>query len=72
MKWRAATAESTATGSIFDIRTIATHEVGHTLGLADLYGSEDKSKTMYGYNSGQADWSLGNADLLGLWKLYGQ
>jgi hypothetical protein len=71
-QWRAATAESTAPYSKFDIRTIATHEVGHTLGLADLYGSEDKSKTMYGYNNGQVDWSLGNADLLGLWKLYGQ
>lgn len=71
-QWRAATAESTATYYKFDIRTIATHEVGHTLGLADLYGSEDKSKTMYGYNNGQVDWSLGNADLLGLWKLYGK
>ena len=71
MKWRAATAESTATYYKFDIRTIATHEVGHTLGLADLYGLEDKSKTMYGYNNGQVDWSLGNADLLGLQKLYG-
>jgi hypothetical protein len=72
MKWRAAPSESTATNSIFDIRTIATHEVGHTLGLADLYGSADKSKTMYGYNNGQVDWYLGNADQLGLWKLYGK
>jgi hypothetical protein len=72
MKWRAAPSESTATNPIFDIRTIATHEVGHTLGLADLYGSTDKGKTMYGYNNGQVDWYLSNADKLGLWKLYGQ
>ena len=72
MKWRSANSESTASNSMFDIRTIATHEVGHTLGLADLYGSEDTSKTMYGYNNGQVDWYLGNADQLGLWKLYGK
>jgi len=72
MKWRAANSESTAYNSLFDIRTIATHEIGHTLGLADLYGSEDTSKTMYGYNNGQVDWYLSNADQLGLWKLYGK
>ncbi|GEM_PF-860059 len=72
MNWRVASSESTANNSKFDVRTIATHEVGHTLGLADLYGPEDTSKTMYGYNSGQVDWYLGNADKLGLWKLYGK
>ncbi|MFZ2472714.1 MAG: matrixin family metalloprotease [Methanothrix sp.] len=72
LNWRVATSESTATNSKFDIRTIATHEVGHTLGLADLYGSGDTSKTMYGYNNGQVDWYLSNADKLGLRSLYGR
>ncbi|MFA6372664.1 MAG: matrixin family metalloprotease [Methanothrix sp.] len=72
MYWRVAPSQSTATNSKFDVRTIATHEVGHTLGLADLYGSGDKSKTMYGYNNGQVDWYLSYADKLGLWSLYGR
>ncbi|MHB8118280.1 MAG: matrixin family metalloprotease [Methanothrix sp.] len=71
MNWRVAPSESTATNPKFDVRTIATHEVGHTLGLADLYGSEDTNKVMYGYNNGQVDWYLSNADKLGLWSLYG-
>ncbi len=31
-----------------DVRNVATHEIGHTLALADLYGSADSLKTMYG------------------------
>lgn len=69
--WRIATAESTVTNSKFDVRTIATHEVGHSLGLLDLYGSKDTNKIMYGYNNGQVKWYLRNADKLGLWSLYG-
>ena len=33
----------------YDVQNIATHELGHSLGLADLYGSSDSDKTMYGY-----------------------
>jgi|GEM_PF-2562755 len=33
----------------FDLQNIATHELGHTLFLGDLYGSSDREKTMYGY-----------------------
>lgn len=69
--WRIASGESTATNSKFDIRTIATHEVGHSLGLLDLYGSTDTNKIMYGYNNGQVKWKLRNADKLGVWTLYG-
>ena len=32
-----------------DIWNIATHEFGHYLCLADLYGGSDSAKTMYGY-----------------------
>ena len=33
----------------YDVRSIATHELGHWLQLSDLYGSGDSLKTMYGY-----------------------
>ncbi len=35
----------------FDVANINTHELGHTLSLADLYGGADAQKTMYGYAS---------------------
>ena len=57
--------------SSFDIRTIATHELGHTLGLADLYEDKYKDQTMYGYNDGTADWELASGDIAGVQKLYG-
>jgi len=40
---------STGEAGKYDIQNIATHEFGHSLGLDDLYGSEDTEKTMYGY-----------------------
>jgi len=70
--WRIASSESTAKYPKFDVRTIATHETGHTLGLSDLYNSEDSDKIMYGYNNGQVKWYLRSGDKLGLWALYGQ
>ena len=35
----------------FDVQSIATHELGHSLSLGDLYGVADSEKTMYGYAS---------------------
>ncbi len=32
-----------------DLQNIATHEMGHSLSLEDLYGRRDQEKTMYGY-----------------------
>ncbi len=33
----------------FDLQNVATHEFGHWLCVADLYGAGDVEKTMYGY-----------------------
>jgi len=35
----------------FDVQDIATHELGHSLFLTDLYGTADSEKTMYGFGS---------------------
>jgi hypothetical protein len=32
----------------YDVQNIATHEVGHSVGLADLYDLQDQDMTMYG------------------------
>jgi hypothetical protein len=56
-----------------DIQNIATHEIGHTLGLNDLYTSSCSAVTMYGY-SWEGDFeksSLELPDITGLQKLYG-
>ena len=71
MAWSIATSESTATNAKFDVRTIATHETGHSIGLSDLYDLADKDKIMYGYNNGQVKWYLRSGDKLGLKTLYG-
>jgi hypothetical protein len=57
----------------FDLQHIATHEVGHTFGLADLYSGADSCLTMYGYGStGQTHArTLGDGDITGLRVLYG-
>ena len=57
----------------YDIRNIATHEIGHVCGLGDLYGTRDKELTMYGYGAqGEVKKdSLALGDIAGLQKLYG-
>jgi hypothetical protein len=57
----------------YDIRNIATHEIGHVCGLADLYTGRSSELTMYGYGAlGEVKKdSLGAGDIAGLVKLYG-
>lgn len=59
--------------SLMDFQNIATHELGHSVGLADLYTSSCTAVTMYGY-SGEGETSkrtLEQPDVLGLQKMYG-
>ena len=37
--------------SAMDFESIATHELGHAIGLDDLYTAECAEQTMYGYAS---------------------
>ncbi|MCC6345867.1 MAG: S-layer homology domain-containing protein [Nitrospirales bacterium] len=55
----------------FDLESLALHELGHSLSLADLYGAGDTAKTMYGYLSqGSNKRSLHQDDIDGISHLY--
>ncbi len=55
-----------------DFESIATHELGHSVGLDDLYSSECSEQTMYGYaNYGETKKrTLEAGDIAGIKKLY--
>ncbi len=59
-------------GSVMDLQNIATHELGHGLGLDDVYDSSCAEVTMYGYSElGEIDKrTLEASDIEGLLKLY--
>ncbi len=56
----------------FDIRSIVTHEIGHWLSFADIYGAADSKQTMFG----QADHgetskrTLARGDIIGVQTAY--
>lgn len=56
-----------------DLQNIATHELGHSVGLADIYTSTCSEVTMYGYSTeGDIDKrSLEQPDITGLRSMYG-
>ena len=58
---------------LMDVQNIATHEIGHGFGLADLYKDEFSEETMYGYgNIGETKKrTLDLGDIAGIQKLYG-
>lgn len=58
----------------FDVQSIGLHEFGHWLNLLDLYGDNDTSKVMYGFNSGGLEGvkrSLTLDDIAGIQYIYG-
>lgn len=65
--------DTSGAGNKCDMQSVAIHELGHTLGLGDLYTdpvfSGDKKQIM-GYYTGVKR-TLGNGDKTGAWKLYG-
>ena len=65
--------DATETPSRMDLQNIATHEIGHGIGLADLYSTDCDDVTMYGYSTeGETEKrDLEPPDILGLRSLYG-
>ena len=57
----------------FDVLNIATHEVGHVAGLADLYEEQYRQLTMYGYGglTETLKISLEVGDIAGVQEIYG-
>ena len=56
-----------------DFQSVVLHELGHTVGLGDLYNNaaykSDTKQIMNSYHGVQK--ILGNGDANGVWKLYG-
>ena len=65
--------DATVTGTLMDVQNIATHELGHGFGLADLYDAKWAEQTMYGYGAvGEIKKrSIESGDIAGIEKLYG-
>lgn len=58
--------------SSMDFDSIATHETGHSFGMADLYQPECSNETMYGYgsNGDTKARDLNTGDIIGISTLY--
>jgi hypothetical protein len=59
--------------ALMDLQNIAVHEIGHGIGLADLYSTSCSLETMYGYST-EGETSkrdLYNGDIKGVQTLYG-
>lgn len=65
--------DATVTPGAMDLLNIGVHEMGHTVGLSDIYSSSCSAVTMYGY-SGYGETSkrsLETPDITGVQKMYG-
>jgi hypothetical protein len=60
--------------AVMDLQNIATHEIGHGAGLADLYNTICAEETMYGYSDyGETKKrDLNTGDIAGIQELYGK
>lgn len=65
--------DATLNPAVMDLQNIATHEIGHGAGLADLYETACANETMYGYSDyGETKKrDLNSGDIAGIQKLYG-
>ncbi len=71
--WAWGDATNPETPKAMDLQNIATHELGHGVGLGDIYSSSCSEVTMYGYSDyGEIiKRTLEQPDITGLQKLYG-
>ena len=65
--------DATVNPAVMDLQNIATHELGHSAGMDDLYNTACYLETMYGYSAeGEtAKRDLHSGDITGIQKLYG-
>jgi len=64
--------DATVNSAVMDLQNIATHELGHGVGLADVYETECSAVTMYGYSDyGETQKrTLETPDIIGIQTLY--
>lgn len=66
------TGDATTNPAVYDIQSLMTHELGHSLGLKDLYTDNCEGAMMYGYSGvGQVKRELSQADINGIQQNYG-
>ncbi len=65
--------DATVSPTAMDLQNIATHELGHGVGLNDIYSTTCSAVTMYGYsdNGETSKRTLEQSDITGLQKMYG-
>lgn len=65
--------DATNPSNVMDLQNIVTHELGHAVGLADIYSTSCSAVTMFGYsNYGETSKStLEQSDITGLQRMYG-
>jgi hypothetical protein len=65
-------ASTSCPSGYMDVQTVALHELGHWVGLADLYSAGDAAKVMYGYvSTGFTKRALTADDIAGIQSIYG-